>query len=61
MIRLYVVIKGVEDVKAFFNAAIAAIKAYHERIVTELEPGKAPEEIAKQLDIEVHEKHHCSM
>ncbi|MFC1780783.1 MBL fold metallo-hydrolase [Planctomycetota bacterium] len=50
------VIKGTEDVKAFFDAAIAATESYHERIVTELESGKSPEEIAKQLGIEVHEK-----
>jgi glyoxylase-like metal-dependent hydrolase (beta-lactamase superfamily II) len=49
-------IKGAEDVKAYFDAAIAATEAYHKRIVTELESGKSPEEIAKQLGIEVHEK-----
>ncbi|MEJ2647794.1 MAG: MBL fold metallo-hydrolase [Sedimentisphaerales bacterium] len=50
------VIKGAEDVKAYFDNAIAATEAYHERIVTELESGKSPEEIARQLGIEVHEK-----
>ena len=50
------VIKGAEDVKVFFDAAIAATESYHERIITELELGKSPEEIAQQLGIEVHEK-----
>ncbi len=50
------VIKGKDDAKAFFNAAIKAIESYHKRIMTELESGKAPEDIAKQLGIEVHEK-----
>ena len=49
------VIKGAEDVKAFFDAAIAATEAYHERIITEIESGKSPEEIAQQLGIEVYE------
>ena len=50
------IIKGKEDVKAFFEAAIEATESYHKRIMTELESGKAPEDIAKQLGIEVHEK-----
>ena len=50
-----VVIKDAEDVKAFFVAAIATTESYHERIIRELESGKSPEEIAKQLGIEVYE------
>jgi 2-aminobenzoylacetyl-CoA thioesterase len=49
------VIKGTEAVMAFFDAAITATEAYHKRIVTELGTGKPPEEIAKQLGIEVYE------
>jgi glyoxylase-like metal-dependent hydrolase (beta-lactamase superfamily II) len=48
-------IKGAEDVKVFFDTAFNTTEAYHKRIVTELESGKAPEEIAKQLGIEVYE------
>ena len=51
-----VAIKGKEDVKKYFDAAIEATESYHKRIITELESGKAPEDIAKQLGIEVHEK-----
>jgi hypothetical protein len=50
------VIKGAEAVKVYFDAAAAATEAYHERIVTEIGAGKSPEEIARQLGIEVHEK-----
>jgi glyoxylase-like metal-dependent hydrolase (beta-lactamase superfamily II) len=49
------VIKGAEAVKAYFEAALAAMETYHERIVTELESGKAVEDIAKQLGAEVYE------
>jgi glyoxylase-like metal-dependent hydrolase (beta-lactamase superfamily II) len=50
------VVKGAESVKAYFEAAAAATEAYHKRIVTEIGTGKPPEEIARQLGIEVHEK-----
>ena len=50
------VIKGADEVRAYFDDAIAATQAYHERILTEIETGKSPEEIAGQLGAEVYEK-----
>lgn len=50
------VVKGAEAVKAYFAGAIAATEAYHERILAETAAGKAPDEISRQLGIEVHEK-----
>ncbi len=50
------VVKGAEAVKAYFDGAAAAAEAYHERIVAESAAGKAPDEISRQLGIEVHEK-----
>ena len=50
------VVKGAEAVKAYFEGATAATEAYHERIVAETAAGKAPDEISRQLGIEVHEK-----
>jgi 2-aminobenzoylacetyl-CoA thioesterase len=50
------VIKGADDVRAYFDDAIAATEAYHKRIVTEIETGKSPEELAGQLGAEVYEK-----
>ncbi len=50
------VIKGSDEVRAYFDDAIAATEAYHERILTEIETGKSPEEIAGQLGAEVYEK-----
>ena len=50
------VIKGSEEVRAYFNDAIAATEAYHERILREIDAGKSPEELAGQLGAEVYEK-----
>ncbi len=50
------VIKGSDEVRAYFDDAIAATEAYHERILTEIETGKSPEELAGQLGAEVYEK-----
>jgi glyoxylase-like metal-dependent hydrolase (beta-lactamase superfamily II) len=50
------VVKGAEAVKAYFEGATAATEAYHERILAETAAGKAPDEISRQLGIEVHEK-----
>jgi len=50
------VIKGADEVRAYFDGAIAATEAYHERIVTEIGDGKDPEELAEQLGAEVYEK-----
>lgn len=49
-------VKGVQAVKAYFEGAAAATEAYHERIVADTAAGKAPDEISRQLGIEVHEK-----
>ena len=50
------VVKGAEAVKAYFEGATAATEAYHERILAETAAGKDPDEISRQLGIEVHEK-----
>ena len=50
------VIKGAEDVKAYFAAALAATKAYHDRIVAEARTGKPARGIAEALGAEIHEK-----
>ncbi len=50
------VIKGSDEVRTYFDDAIAATKAYHKRILTEIETGKSPEELAGQLGAEVYEK-----
>ena len=50
------VVRGAEAVRAYFEGATAATEAYHERIVKETAAGKAPDEISRQLGIEVHEK-----
>jgi glyoxylase-like metal-dependent hydrolase (beta-lactamase superfamily II) len=50
------VVKGADAVRAYFDAAIAATEAYHERIVAEIKAGKSPDEIAGELGAEVHEK-----
>jgi glyoxylase-like metal-dependent hydrolase (beta-lactamase superfamily II) len=50
------VIKGSDEVRTYFEDAIAATEAYHERILSEIESGKSPEELAGQLGTEVYEK-----
>lgn len=50
------VIKGSDEVRAYFDDAIAATEAYHERILTEIETGKSPRELAEELGTEVYEK-----
>ncbi len=50
------VIKGSDEVRTYFDVAIAATEAYHKRILTEIETGKSPEELAGQLGAEVYEK-----
>ncbi len=49
-------VKGAQAVKAYFEGAAASTEAYHERIVADTAAGKAPDEISRQLGIEVHEK-----
>jgi glyoxylase-like metal-dependent hydrolase (beta-lactamase superfamily II) len=50
------VIKGQDEVRAYLDNAIAATETYHERILTEIEAGKSPEELAGELGTEVYEK-----
>jgi len=50
------VIKGSADVKAYFDTALAATEAYHQRIVDETKAGKSVRQIAEQLGAEVYEK-----
>ena len=52
----YAVIREEENVKTFFNDAIAATEAYHQRIIAESQSGKSVREIAGQLGTEIHEK-----
>ena len=49
-------IKGADDVRAYFDGAIAATEAYHARIVDELKAGKDARAVAEQLGSEVYEK-----
>ena len=50
------VIKGADDVEAYFAGAIAATKDYHQRIVDETKAGKTTREIAERLGSEVYER-----
>jgi glyoxylase-like metal-dependent hydrolase (beta-lactamase superfamily II) len=47
---------GEEDVKAYFQGAIAATEAYHQRIIDEIQAGKSVREIAGRLGEEVYAK-----
>ena len=50
------VITGAEDVRAYFDGAIAATEAYHRRIVDEAKAGKSVRQIAEELGENVYEK-----
>ena len=45
---------GREDVRAYFAAAIAATREYHQRIVTETRAGKTVRQLAERLGAEIH-------
>ncbi len=45
---------GREDVRAYFADALAATRAYHDRIVAEARAGRPVRQIAEQLGTEVH-------
>ncbi len=49
------VITGAEDVRAYFDGAIAATEAYHRRIVDEAKAGKSVRQIAEELGGNVYE------
>jgi glyoxylase-like metal-dependent hydrolase (beta-lactamase superfamily II) len=48
------VIKGADDVRAYFRGALAATEAYHKRIVDAARAGKSPREIAEELGSEIY-------
>lgn len=50
------VIKGREDVKAYFYSATAATESWHKRILAETEEGKCSEMIGGELGSEIYEK-----
>jgi len=50
------VIKGAKEVAAYFDGAIAATEAYHQRIVDETKSGKPSRTLAEQLGLEVFAK-----
>ena len=50
------VIIGADDVKAYFDDAISATEAYHQRIVDQARRGDAVREIAEKLGSEVYER-----
>lgn len=47
------VVKGAEEVAAYFRGALAATEAYHERIVRETQAGKPSRQLAEELGAEV--------
>ena len=49
-------VTGTADIRAFFDAAIAATETYHRRIVEEIGGGRNPAELANQLGEEIHAK-----
>jgi glyoxylase-like metal-dependent hydrolase (beta-lactamase superfamily II) len=49
-------VTGAGDVAAYLRGALAATRAYHERIVAEARAGKSAREIAEALGAEVHAK-----
>ena len=49
------VVTGAEDVRAYFDGAIAATEAYHERIVEQAKAGASVRQIAEGLGAEVYE------
>jgi hypothetical protein len=49
-------IRGTEAVAAYFRDALAATRAYHERIVAEARSGKSAQAIAESLGAEVYQQ-----
>jgi glyoxylase-like metal-dependent hydrolase (beta-lactamase superfamily II) len=49
-------IRGVEQVRSYFERAIAAAEQYHRRILDELQTGRPAREIAEELGREIHER-----
>jgi len=51
-----VAVKGAGDIETFFNDAIAATEAYHQRIVAEIKGGNSVRPLAEELGSEAFEK-----
>jgi glyoxylase-like metal-dependent hydrolase (beta-lactamase superfamily II) len=49
-------VKGADDVRAYFEGAVAATEAYHERILEQAKAGRPVRQIAEELGAEVYEK-----
>jgi len=50
------VIRGKDDVAAYFEGVLASTEAYHARIIDEIKGGKPFRELAEQLGTEIHAK-----
>ena len=50
------VLRGAEDVKAYFQRVISATEQYHRRILDDTAAGKGVRQIAEELGAEVYEK-----
>ncbi|OHE82750.1 MAG: hypothetical protein A2107_03405 [Verrucomicrobia bacterium GWF2_62_7] len=48
------VITGADEVKKYFEGAIASTEAYHKRIVDAVKGGKDPRALAGELGVEIH-------
>jgi glyoxylase-like metal-dependent hydrolase (beta-lactamase superfamily II) len=48
------VIRGGQDVGSYFDGALAATRAYHQRIIAEVGAGKAARQVAEELGAEIH-------
>ncbi|MBI5684232.1 MAG: MBL fold metallo-hydrolase [Verrucomicrobia bacterium] len=48
------VITGADEVKKYFEGAIASAEAYHKRIIDAVKGGKDPRALAGELGIEIH-------
>ncbi len=48
------VICGGQDVNAYFDGALDATRAYHQRIVAEVGAGKPARQVAEELGAEIH-------
>lgn len=48
------VISGADEVKKYFEGAVASAEAYHKRIIDAVKGGKDPRALAGELGIEVH-------
>ncbi len=47
-------IRGADEVRVYFQGAIAATEGYHQRIVAEARAGKPARQIGEELGVEIH-------